>query len=124
MKKILGLTVIFALFATVISCTTFKVDGLSYGGSGEILGTFEKKVTVNKFLGQSGGSTLFNFSQDSTDEKIMSVISSECARLGGSRAINISIEQKATFGQIFANSLTGRLWAPVKLIIKGTVVKD
>ncbi len=124
MKKIFGFSAILVLLIAFVSCTTFKVSGLSYGGSGEIVGTFEKKVMVSKFLGDSAGETLFNLSQDSVDGKINSVISSECFRLGGNRAINVSIEQKATFGELIVNALTGTIWAPTTLIIKGTVVKD
>lgn len=124
MKKRLVLALAALLVAfTVTGCTTFKVSGLSYGKQNvEIIGTFETKVTVMKYLGSSGGATFFDLGQDNTDKAVRDAIRDEIDKLGGDGAINVSIEQKATFVNMLLNGITGDILAPVTLIISGTVV--
>ncbi|MGP1587982.1 MAG: hypothetical protein ACTTHG_06515 [Treponemataceae bacterium] len=123
-NKIFGVLAILVVLIAVVGCTTFTAGGFSYGSVGQQnLGTFEKRVTVWKFLGTPGGATLFNISQDATDSKISGVIADEIARLGGTGAINVSIEQKASFGDMLIGSITGTILAPCHVTVKGTVVK-
>lgn len=124
MKKRVLLVVAALLVALILTgCTTFKVSGLSYGKQDvEVLGTFETKVKVMKFMGTSGGATFFDLGQDNTDRAVRDAIRDEVEKLGGDGAINVSIEQKATFVNMLVNGITGEILAPVTLIISGTVV--
>lgn len=125
-SKFLGTVAIATVLLTMVGCTTFKAGGLAYEptySDVEILGSFKKSVVVSKFLGTSGGETLFNISQGSIDGKIRTVIQDEVAKLGGTGARNITIEEKASFLGMLGNSITGHIWAPTRIIVEGTVVR-
>lgn len=125
MKKFAKALFVSLMLVLVASCTTFKASGLAYGKMNDVtvVGDFERTISVTKFLGTSGGATMFNIGQDGTDDKISAAITKEINNLGGDAAVNVSIEQKATVLNMLVNSFTSSILAPVKITIKGTVVK-
>lgn len=115
-------TIIIAL--TFSNCTTYRASGLSYGDpKSEELGSFERKVTVWKFIGESGGPTLFNATQRKTEKALTNVLDEEISKKGGNGVKDLSIIHEASFFNILLNSITWSLVAPVKLKVSGTVVK-
>jgi len=125
MKKTVLLVLSVLLIVLLASCTTFKADGLSsYTPKDyEVLGQFEKSVTVNRFVGSPGGASLFNILEDAPGDAADKLIRKEIQKLGGSGAINIEIKYEAVFWNMLVNSITGGLWAPAKLTISGTVIR-
>jgi len=124
-------TILFVLFICagiyLTACTTFQSSGFQIGMSTsgiENLGDFSTTIYVNKFLGQSAGTNLFNISSNATSGPIREAIDKEIQKKGGTAAINISIVYRATFLQRFLNSVTGTIWAPATVTIKGTVIKQ
>ncbi|HOS29342.1 MAG TPA: hypothetical protein PLR39_00940 [Treponemataceae bacterium] len=122
-KKILLLGLILLLCLS--SCTTFKAQGLStyIPTSYENLGTFNESITVHKFLGSPAGSTLFNITQDTTNDAVEMLIWKEVKKRGGRGAIDIEIVYEGTFLNYLCNSLTSGIWAPAKLTVSGTVIR-
>ncbi|MDR0472877.1 MAG: hypothetical protein LBH43_04305 [Treponema sp.] len=109
-----------------VSCTSFQVSGVEVAqqaSSGDVLGSFDIKVNVVKFLGSAAGSNLFNVSSDATDPKIVDAVKAEVAKLGGSRAINVKIVYQASFINLLLNSITGFIYAPATAHVTGTVIK-
>lgn len=107
-------------------CTTFKAEGLSFmptDDSLQVVGTFEREVTVHEFLGTSGGANLGNITSDKTKSALTDAIWDEVQKAGGTGATNVEVEYKATFLNILCNGVTGSIWAPAKLVVSGTVVK-
>ncbi|NNM66703.1 MAG: hypothetical protein HKM06_01695 [Spirochaetales bacterium] len=125
--KALKMSLILALVVlAVTSCTTFKASGLSYTtapAQQTSLGTFHTEVWVNGFLGASGGTKLFNISSDFTDQAVKDAIQKEIAAKGGTAAVDVTIENQASFVDIILNAITDDLYAPSNLIISGTIVK-
>jgi hypothetical protein len=128
MKSRLFLLVLFICIGIYFSaCTSFQSSGFQMGmstGGIEDLGDFSTTIYVNKFLGNSAGTNLFNISHNATSGPIREAIDKEIQKKGGTAAINISIVYKATFLQLFLNSLTQSIWAPSTVEIKGTVIKQ
>jgi len=115
------------VFIVFIGCTTFQSSGMQMGFSTEgteNLGNFTKKVYINKFLGTSGGTNLFNLSSDATNGPIRDAIEKEIQKKGGTAAINISIKYGSNPIQWWLNGLTGNIWAPSTVTISGTVIKQ
>jgi len=123
------LLIVLAVFLSIgfVSCTTFQANGIQMGmitDGYEILGNFSKKVYINKFLGTSGGTNLFNLSSDATNGPIRDAIEKEIQKKGGTAAINISIKYGSNPIQWWLNGLTGNIWAPSTVTISGTVIKQ
>ena len=125
--KALKMGLILALVVlAVTSCTTFKASGLSYTtapAQQTTLGTFRTEVWVNGFLGSSGGAKLFNISSDFTDQAVKDAIQKEIAAKGGTAAVDVTIENQASFVDMVLNAITDSIYAPSDLIITGTVIK-
>jgi hypothetical protein len=127
MKNKLFLIVLAVIGICFTACVSFKSSGLQMGMSTsgtENLGNFTTTVFVNKFLGTSAGTNLFNLSSDATDGKVRIAIEKEIQKKGGTAAINISIKYWAGPFQAILNGLTGTLWAPGTLTITGTVIRQ
>jgi hypothetical protein len=126
-KRQISLVVLVGLLALVFAaCTSFQISGIevaSKASAGTALGTFDIDVNINKWLGSSAGTNLFNISSDATDPKIIDAIKAEIEKLGGTKAINVKIEYKASFIQILLNSITQNIWAPATAHVTGTVIK-
>jgi hypothetical protein len=124
-KSWLFLGVLVAALA-MNACTTFKASGLATVPKGQkydVAGTFHTSVWVNQFLGSSGGTKLFNVTADATDGPVFDAIQREIDKLGGTAAINLTIENKPSFGAFLLNSLTCGLYAPTRVEISGTIIK-
>lgn len=122
MKKILSILTVLLL----AGCTTVKFGGLQVTDemqSFTVVGEFETSLTINKFLGGSGGTTLFNIGEDTAINPVYDAIQREIGKYGGDAAVNIEIEYHATFVQKLLNSITATLYAPSTVTITGTVVK-
>jgi hypothetical protein len=124
-KTLFGFGLVLVVIA-VSACTTFKVSGAqvtteipSYTSVGE----FEIVVNVNEFLGNSGGSNLFNVSADKMDPAIYDAIQREIRKYTADAAVNVTIEYKAKFTDILLNGLTLGIWAPAHAYVSGTVIK-
>jgi len=123
-KKTLLLGVI-ALFLAA-SCTSFQLSGIQVADQApayESLGQFSISVSVNEFLGSSGGANHANVTSDAMDAPIYEAIQREIKKLSGDAAINVTIVYKATFVDMLLNGLTGSLYAPAHAEITGTIVK-
>jgi hypothetical protein len=126
-KWLIPLAGILYLLAVTVSCTTMQVNGLATGPTSseqQIVGTFEKKVWVHKALGVAGGPTLFNLFSDVSDAKIQDIIRQEVQAKGGTGAKDIQIQWGAGFGQLLLNMITGCIYAPSTVTVRGTVIKD
>jgi hypothetical protein len=123
----LMLVCLLALVSLVgISCTSFLVSGLEVAqqpSSGSTVGTFEINVNTTKFLGYSSGPTLFNVTSDATDPIIINAIKAEVTKQGGTKAINVNIEYRATFINILLNAITMGIYSPATAHVTGTVIK-
>lgn len=109
------------------SCTTFTASNLQVGErktSYQILGDFSKKIWVTKFLGISGGPTLFNISAGRSAGVIEKAVMKEIEARGGTAAINIKIKWGSNPVQWFLNWLTLSIYAPTTATITGTVIKE
>ncbi len=125
-KMIMVATMLVAIF-TIVGCTTFKAEGLSYAipnTNDVIISSFERTVTVHEFVGVSGGTNLFNITADAMNEKISEVILAEIAKAGGNAAKNITIEYKVGVLHYLANAFTGTIWAPSGLTISGDIIRS
>ena len=119
-RACLGLVLVLLL----ASCTTFKMENVAYGTiNGEVLGTFSTKVKVHEFLGDSGGMNFVNITSTAMDKKIQDAIDYEIKKLGGSAAINVKIEQKASALDMFLNWITCDIYAPATVTVTGTVIR-
>jgi hypothetical protein len=125
--KFFGIAFVAALLAlSITSCSTFKASGLAVNAKGAqytSLGEFQTEVWVNSFLGASAGSKLFNLTADATEGPIADAIQKEISAKGGTAAVNITIQHKASFVNLLLNWITGDIYAPGTVIISGTVIK-
>jgi hypothetical protein len=129
-KSLISLIMPICLLALVtlvsVSCTSFQISGIEVAqqaSTGDSLGQFNINVSVNKFIGSPAGTNLFNVSSDATDPKIVDAIKHEISKLGGTKAINVKIEYKATFVNILLSNFTGGLYCPATAHVTGTVIK-
>lgn len=109
------------------ACTTFQATGLQFGVSTkgtEILGDFSTKIWTHKFLGQSGGTNLFNISSGVTSGPIKNAIDKEIQKKGGTAAVNITIKYGSNPIQWILNNITFNIWAPATVTITRTVIKE
>jgi hypothetical protein len=126
MRKIHVLLAVSFVALLMASCTTFKTSGIATLPKGQTytsLGTFHTTVWVSQFLGSSGGSKLFNITADTTEGPVFDAIQREVEKLGGSAAVNITIENKPSWGALLLNGATFGLYAPTVVYISGTVIK-
>lgn len=121
-KLLVAAVVLMVLFA---SCTTMKVEGLSYGAPAnvETLGEFSTTVNGFKLLGSGAGTTLVNIRSNAPGDDIEEAIQDEIAKLGGNGAVDVTIEYGAEFLDMLLTSVTGNVYAPYTIKISGTVVK-
>jgi hypothetical protein len=129
-KGLVSLVMLVCLLAlgslVCASCTSFQISGIevaSQASQGSSVGGFELDVSITKLLGFSAGPNLFNVTSDATDPKIVDAIKAEVEKLGGTRAINVKIEYKATFIHLLLNGITGNIYAPAVAHVTGTVIK-
>jgi hypothetical protein len=112
----------------MMSCTTFQASGFQMRADDvqdyQVLGDFSRKVWAHKFLGQSGGQTLFNISANMTDRPVRRAVEQEIRERGGTAAINIKVKWGSNPVQWILNYLTFNIWAPGTITVSGTVVKD
>jgi len=133
MRKVLFALLVLGLAFTATSCRSFQITGVEVSQAavpGDVVGTFDTTIWVNKFLGRSGGVTLFNITADATDPLIIDEIRRQIVNMGGTRAINVTIENTATAGQMFLSLLSSiptfgylPIWGPSTVRIMGTVVR-
>jgi len=126
MKLRFGAVALLVLAVALSGCTSFKFAGAQV--TKEIpaynsVGTFDIKVSVNEFLGQSGGLILVNVTADAMDKKIYDAIQREIQKYTGDAAVNVTIVYKATFVDILLNGITFGIYAPAHAQITGTIVK-
>lgn len=128
MKRNVGLLAGLAVVVMVLAgCTTFKANGLAFmpmPDDMQVVGDFEDSVWVHKFLGTSGGSNLFNITSDATKGALTDVVWKNIRNLGGTGAVNVQVTYGSHLGHWFLNSLTGNIWAPAKITVSGTVVRE
>ena len=125
MKTAFKLGFILLGLLTIVSCTTFELDGLMYSKDApgvEVVGEFEITVWVHEFLGGSGGANLFNLTSDAMNDPVRKAIQEEIENLSGDAAINVSVKYQASFVNILLNGFTGGIYAPATAVITGTVV--
>jgi hypothetical protein len=107
-------------------CTTFKFSGAQVTAqlpSYTKVGTFDFTIWVNKFLGTSGGATLFNITADAMDAPIYDAIQREIHKYSADAAVDITIEYQASFVNLLLNGLTAGIYAPAEAHVTGTIVK-
>ncbi len=120
------LALVVALTVALVGCTTFKFSGAQVTAklpSYTKVGTFDVTIWVNKFLGTSGGATLFNVTADAMDTPIYDAIQREIQRYSADAAVDVTIDYKASFVNILLNGLTSGIYAPATAHITGTLVK-
>lgn len=129
MKNTKKLLIVFAGLVCLAfsACRTFRADGLAFYDFGgveyESLGTFSDSATVHEFLGVSGGPNLFNISSDAMKDKVTAIIWKEVQKKGGNAARNITITYRITPLQTCCNGLTGSIWAPATIVVKGEAIR-
>lgn len=87
-----------------------------------VIGHFTRTVTVNKFLGSSGGSNLFNLTSEAGKDLVYETTMAEVMKKGGKSAINVKVEYSASFINILLNGLTQSIWAPSTITISGDII--
>lgn len=123
MKKML-ICVFAALMLAFTSCVSFTASHLAYGNfDGEVVGTFETSIDVWKYLGSAGGITFLDLGQEKTDKAIRLAIRDELDEMGADAAINVTIEQEASFFDLIIDGITSGVIAPVTINISGTAIK-
>ena len=128
-KHFLFIGMVITLCVVINSCVSFQASGLQMGldqstSKYEVMGDFTDRVWVNKFLGASGGTTLFNLSSQATDPAVRNTIEKNIKKLKGDAAINIRIRYGNGPLTYFLNMINGTLWAPSTITVSGTVVKN
>jgi hypothetical protein len=116
----------FVAIVTITSCTSFQVGGVEVHQTrteGTVVGDFDIKVNIHKFLGDSGGKNILNISSDATDPVIIQAIRTEIQNQGGRSAVNVKIVYKATFVNMLLNGITFTTYAPSTAYITGTIIK-
>jgi hypothetical protein len=120
------LVVVAALAVALSGCTTFKLSGAQVTAqlpAYTSVGTFDVTLWVHKFLGESGGVTLFNITADAMDTPIYDAIQREIHKFSGDAAVNVTITYGASFVDLLLNGLTSGIYAPAEAHITGTIVK-
>ncbi len=115
---------LLALFAA--SCTTFKLSGAQITReipSYDTVGSFDITIPVWEFLGSAGGANLFNATSDAMDTKIYDAIQREIQKFTGDAAVNVVVEYRTSFGDMFFNGLTVGILAPAHAHVTGIIVK-
>jgi hypothetical protein len=121
-----ALAVLVVLAVALSGCTSFKFAGAQITKeipSYNSVGTFDITVPVNEFLGQSGGTNLFNVTAEAMDTEIYDAIQREIQKYTGDAAVNVTIVYEATFLDILLNGITFGIYAPAHAHITGTIVK-
>lgn len=128
MKRKVGLLAGLAVAVVMlVGCTTFKADGLALMPMPEnmqVVGNFEDTVMVHKFLGTSGGTNLFNITSDATEGALNDIAWKNIRNMGGTGAVNVQVTYGSNILHWFLNGLTGNIWAPAKITVSGTVVRE
>ena len=128
MKRKVGLLAGLAVAVVMlVGCTTFKADGLALMPMPEnmqVVGNFEDTVMVHKFLGQSGGRNLFNITSDATEGALNDIAWKNIRNMRGTGAVNVQVTYGSNILHWFLNGLTGNIWAPAKITVSGTVVRE
>lgn len=117
---------IAVLGLALVGCTTFKFSGAQVTSrlpAYTKVGTFDVTIWVNKFLGSSGGATLFNVTADAMDAPIYDAIQREIQKHSADAAVDITIDYKASFVNLLLNGLTSGIYAPATAHVTGTLVK-
>lgn len=125
-RTALMVVLVVLLGVLLAGCTTFKFSGAQVTPqlpSYTSVGTFDINVWVNKFIGNSGGATLFNITADAMDAPIFDAIQREIKKFAGDAAVNVTIEYQASFVNILLNIVTLNIYAPAEAHITGTIVK-
>ena len=128
MKRKVGLLAgLVVAVVMLVGCTTFKADGLALMPMPEnmqVVGNFEDTVMVHKFLGRSGGTNLFNITSDATEGALNDIAWKNIRNMGGTGAVNVQVTYGSNILHWFLNGLTGNIWAPAKITVSGTVVRE
>lgn len=114
------------LVLLLAGCTTFKAEGLSFmppDDGLQVVGTFEEKVTVHKFLGNPGGLNLFNITSNATVNALTGEVWNAVHKAGGTGAVDVKVKYSANVLHYLANSITFGIWAPAKITVSGTIVR-
>lgn len=125
MKKNLIVVALCALLVVLFaSCTTFTFANAGYGTfKGAELGTFDITVKNMEFLGIPGSVNLANITQGKGQEAVAAAIQAEIDALGGSAAINVTVEQNASVLNLILGYVTGYIIAGEEIHVTGTVIK-
>lgn len=125
MKKNLVIVALCALLVVLFaSCTTFTFANAGYGTfKGTELGTFDITVKSMELLGVPGSMNLASISQGKGQEAVAAAIQAEIDALGGTAAINVTVEQNTSLIDILLNSITGSILAGEEVHVTGTVIK-
>ena len=126
MKKVIFVFFVMCITFVVVSCRSFQISGMEISEqptAGNVIGDFDITVGINKFLGSSGGTNLFNVSSEITDPRIVDAVKLQILNMGGSRAINVKVEHRASFLNLLLNGLTFNIWAPSYARVTGTVIR-
>jgi hypothetical protein len=125
----MGMALVFGMTVIGTSCTTFSAVGLQSGikpgvSDYEILGRFEEKKWVNKFLGSSTGVNLFNITSRATNGAVERAITQNVTKMGGTGAIDIEIAYWSNPLHWILNTISFGIYAPVQVTVKGTVIRQ
>ena len=125
-------SIVAAIFATSCSSvpkmsepvTSFEVSQFNTGvvTSGEqALENFEITVPIRRYFGIPAGPAWKG--NENVDTLVRESIDTEIARQGGTQAINVSIGYEAKLTDFMLNGLTGFIYAPSTVRIRGSVIK-
>jgi len=122
-------TMVLAVLVLINSCSTFTMRGYQYqlnttSENIQVIGDYKIKVSVTKFLGQSGVSTFANISSEEPDYVIKRAIQKEIAKRGGTGAVNIKIKYGSNPLHWILNAITFNIVAPAKATVTFTVIKE
>jgi hypothetical protein len=126
MKKMILVLLTVCTIMAFAACTSFQVSGLEVATqptTGDIVGIFYINVKIHKFFFFFSGTNIFNLTSGVTDPKIVNAIREEVTKWGGTKAINVKIEYKATFLDLLLNSITWYIYAPATAHVTGTVIR-
>lgn len=125
MKTTFKLGFILLGLLTIVSCTTFKMEGMAYQTNTptfDVLGSFDITVRVKEWLGNPGGINIFNISAENMSDPLRNAIQKEIEALSGDAAINVRVAYMATFADFMARAVTLGIYTPATAVITGTVV--
>jgi len=123
MKKFSLIMLVCLITLISVSCTSFVMSGIEVSRTPPKGGRdFTLDVKVNKFLGYSAGTNLFNLTSEVTDPAVIDAIRAKIKEMGGSKAINVKIEYQATIIDVILNAVTWGIYAPATAHITGTVI--